>query len=115
MYLNSEHYEIVGVLANENMIKREFISNDPIIVKMNSLIELRKTIKSVKPVLDEENEEINPVNVNKDEEDENKDEEDVNKLEEDENKLEEDENKEEENKLEEDENKLEEELTIIKG
>ena len=125
LYLNSEHYEIVGVLANENMIKREFISNDPIIVKMNSLIELRKTIKSVKPVLDEENEEINPendiednnkdVNVNKDEEDENKDEEDVNKLEEDENKLEEDENKEEENKLEEDENKLEEELTIIKG
>ena len=125
LYLNSEHYEIVGVLANENMIKREFISNDPIIVKMNSLIELRKTIKSVKPVLDEENEEINPendiednnkdVNVNKDEEDENKDEEDVNKLEVDENKLEEDENKEEENKLEEDENKLEEELTIIKG
>ncbi len=46
--LEDKHYEIVGELTHGNIIKREFISNDPLIIKLNSIINIKKSLQKNK-------------------------------------------------------------------
>jgi len=51
MYIENRHYEIIGRLLNDNKVQREFLSDDPLIVKIDTLLYEPRKVKNLYPSL----------------------------------------------------------------